>query len=110
MPFYLAHVHDSDGNNNNISKLIVEAEDLDAAYEVAANEVETRLKQNNVEWESDGNFGGYYECDCDIPEGEENHWECSHGGWSLYIEECDEYPTEAEAIRHCQLEYYNPMF
>jgi len=108
--FYVAHVHDSDSNDCTIFKLIVEAETLEQAYEKACTAVEERLAENKIEWETDGMYGGYYLCTCNVPEDEQDTWECCHGGWYVDIQESDMFATEEQAIDEATAEYYDPMF
>ena len=98
MPFYLVSISDSDGNDNTILDYTVEADSKADAVEKTADAVEARAKENGIGMESDGGFGWFYHCDCDIPEAEEETWECSHGGITINDgEEAVDGPFDSES-------------
>jgi hypothetical protein len=78
--WYIVESRESDGNDCSVTDHIVEADDAEAAVNKVCDELERRATERGIGMESDGGFGYYFECDCDIPEGEEDSWECSHGG------------------------------
>jgi hypothetical protein len=78
--WYIVESRESDGNDCSVTDHIVEADDAKAAVNKVCNELERRATERGIGMESGGGFGYYFECDCDIPEGEEDSWECSHGG------------------------------
>ena len=77
MPYYTVRIDDSDGNDNTVCDVVVEASDRKDAAVKVSDMIEVRLGDKV---EGDGGFGFYYVCDCDIPEDEADTWECSHGG------------------------------
>jgi hypothetical protein len=86
---------------------IVQAKSCEVAVDRLMQTFEKRAVERGIELESDGSYGYFYGCDCDIPEEEADYWECSHGG--ITVQEPDEIQAfatyeEAEAARatyHC---------
>jgi len=106
--FWVVEVNDSDGNNNDISDMVVEAVDAGTALDAAADAVEARAKERKIDMESDGRFGWFYGCDCEIPAGEEDSWECAHGG--VLLNETPEGPFETQEAAEAACAPYHSRF
>lgn len=77
--FWTVEIRDSDGNDCTVYDWIIEADSGWWARDKAFEEAQRRVPDA----EHDGDSGAYYPCDCEIPEGEEDSWECSHGGYII---------------------------
>ena len=75
MKAYLFEIRESDGNDCTVYDCIIMADNAEDAKDELATNLEAKAKQGN--WESDGNFGGYYlPCDCENEEPEELTFPC----------------------------------
>jgi hypothetical protein len=74
--FWLFEIRESDGNDCNVFDAIVSAD----SRKEASVKLWKHLASAYPGDESDGGYGTFHPCTCEIPEGEEDRWECSHGG------------------------------
>lgn len=65
MSFFVYTIDDSDGNDNTVYESVIEADSKDAADEIISAHFESEAKSKD--WESDGDGGYYYPCDCEQP-------------------------------------------
>ena len=105
MAWFSVTFHETDGNDCTVYDTVVEAETEDEAFGKVADSLEKTLTADGRGFEDDGDCGFYFDCDCEIPEGDENTWECSHGG--IVMREAERFEGEegAEAAHlfyHCR--------
>jgi hypothetical protein len=74
MKYYYYEIRESDGNDCRVYDCIVEAENKEQADQEVSSHFEAEAKAND--WESDGDFGYFFPCDCEVPEMPEEEIPC----------------------------------
>lgn len=62
---YIFELRESDGNDCTVYDAIVEADSSKQALALLADDLDSRAKAKD--WESDGNYGYFFPCDCEQP-------------------------------------------
>jgi hypothetical protein len=125
--YFLVTFHETDSNDVTVYDTIVEIDPCrdadvdhtgcesltcvtckDAAFGVVCNAIAKRLNEDGRPYSEDGNFGFYFDCDCEIPEDEAETWECPHGG--IVMRDAEGYATREDADKAQGAMFYHSRF
>lgn len=76
MSLFTVEVRDTDGNDCTVYQVLV---DCDSAEEAREQAFDWAMREAPEGTEEDGDFGGFYPCDCD----DETPTDCEHGGFTV---------------------------